>query len=159
QKIGNCPLPQIVIDDPAIASILAQSFFGNPTASMKVFGVTGTNGKTTTTYLIRHLLAKVGTRCGVIGTVEIDDGKKRTEATMTTPGAVELAELMATMRDNGCGAVAMETSSHALDQGRVKGITFAGSGFTNLTGDHLDYHKTMDAYAQAKARLFEMLPA
>jgi UDP-N-acetylmuramoyl-L-alanyl-D-glutamate--2,6-diaminopimelate ligase len=93
----------------------------------------------------------------MIGTVEIDDGKTTREAEMTTPGAVAVAELMAAMRDRGCRACAMETSSPALDQGRVAGVHYAAAAFTNLTGDHLDYHKTMDAYAAAKARLFEML--
>ncbi|HTL27916.1 MAG TPA: UDP-N-acetylmuramoyl-L-alanyl-D-glutamate--2,6-diaminopimelate ligase [Tepidisphaeraceae bacterium] len=157
-KIDGCDLPQIIVADSAsAASVLAHAFHRAPSAAMKVFGVTGTNGKTTTTYLIRHLLKKVSTRCGMIGTVEIDDGKTTREAEMTTPGAVQVAELMAAMRDRGCRACAMETSSHALDQGRVAGVHYAGAAFTNLTGDHLDYHKTMDAYAAAKARLFEML--
>jgi UDP-N-acetylmuramoyl-L-alanyl-D-glutamate--2,6-diaminopimelate ligase len=93
----------------------------------------------------------------MIGTVEIDDGRSTREATMTTPGGCEIAELFVRMRDNGCRACAIETSSHALAQGRVAGIEFAGAAFTNLTGDHIDYHKTMDNYAAAKARLFELL--
>ena len=119
--------------------------------------VTGTNGKTTTAYLVRHLLSKLGLRCGMIGTVEIDDGRTRREASMTTPAACELAELLASMRDKGCRAAVMEASSHALDQGRVAGVPFVGAAFTNLTGDHLDYHKTMENYAAAKARLFASL--
>ncbi len=150
--------PVIVVNDPAsAASILGNLFHGNPGRQLKVLAVTGTNGKTTTTYLIRHLLAKLNRRCGMVGTVEIDDGKSVREAKMTTPGACEVAELLATMRDHGCRACAIETSSHALDQGRVAGVPFAGAAFTNLTGDHLDYHKTMDAYADAKARLFATL--
>jgi UDP-N-acetylmuramoyl-L-alanyl-D-glutamate--2,6-diaminopimelate ligase len=116
--------------------------------------VTGTNGKTTTAYIVRHLLTKLGLRCGMIGTVEIDDGRTRREASMTTPAACELAQLLASMRDKGCRAAVMEASSHALDQGRVAGVPFVGAAFTNLTGDHLDYHKTMEQYAAAKARLF-----
>ncbi len=146
-------------DPAAAASILAHAFYGNPTEKMRVLGITGTNGKTTTAYLIRHVLNKFKQRCGMIGTVEIDDGKSRRESTMTTPSAVEVAQLMATMRDKGCRACAIETSSHSLDQGRVAGVQYAGAAFTNLTGDHLDYHKTMDEYAAAKARLFEMLPS
>jgi UDP-N-acetylmuramoyl-L-alanyl-D-glutamate--2,6-diaminopimelate ligase len=158
QKLApNLPLPQIVIPDVGAASILAHLYHGRPTAKMKVLGVTGTNGKTTTTYLIRHLLAKIGVRCGLIGTVEIHDGRAPRESTMTTPGPVELAELFASMRDKGCRACAIETSSHALDQGRVAGVEYAAAAFTNLTGDHLDYHTTMDNYAAAKAKLFEML--
>ncbi len=126
---------------------------------MKVLGVTGTNGKTTTTFLLRHLVAQAGPACGLIGTCVTDDGTRQATASMTTPGPVDAAELLTSMRDKGCGAAAMEVSSHALDQGRVAGITFAGAAFTNLTGDHLDYHGTLDNYAAAKARLFELLPA
>jgi UDP-N-acetylmuramoyl-L-alanyl-D-glutamate--2,6-diaminopimelate ligase len=152
------PLPQIVVPDPAAAaSVLANLFHGSPGERVRVLAVTGTNGKTTTTYLIRHLLAKLNTRCGLIGTVEIDDGRTRREATMTTPAATDIADLLATMRDKGCRACAIETSSHALDQGRVAGVPFSGAAFTNLTGDHLDYHKTMDHYAASKAKLFASL--
>lgn len=151
-------VPVISVKDPgAAASVLANLFHGNPGGSVKALGVTGTNGKTTTTYLIRHILGKVNRRCGMVGTVEIDDGRTRREASMTTPSACEVADLLAAMRDRGCRACAIETSSHALDQGRVAGVPFAGAAFTNLTGDHLDYHKTMDAYADAKARLFASL--
>ena len=157
-RIADSPLPQIVVKDPgAAASILANLYHGVPSQKVRMLGVTGTNGKTTTTYLIRHLLSKVNTRCGMIGTVEIDDGRTRHEATMTTPAGSDIAGLLGAMRDKGCRACAMEVSSHALDQGRVAGVSFAGAAFTNLTGDHLDYHKTMDQYAAAKARLFESL--
>ncbi|MCC7351723.1 MAG: UDP-N-acetylmuramoyl-L-alanyl-D-glutamate--2,6-diaminopimelate ligase [Phycisphaerales bacterium] len=157
-RIDGCDLPQILIQDAASATpLLAHAFFGQPTQKVRILGVTGTNGKTTTTYLVRHLLSKIGRRCGLIGTVEIDDGKTTAEAAMTTPGAIELAGLLATMRDNGCQSCAMEVSSHALHQHRTAGIEFAAAAFTNLTGDHLDYHKTMDAYADAKAMLFEGL--
>ncbi len=159
-KIPNSPLPCIVVENAgAAASVLANLHYGSPSAAMRVFGVTGTNGKTTTTYLIRHLLGKVSQRCGMIGTVEIDDGRTRREAEMTTPAACDIANLLATMSNKGCRAVAMETSSHALDQGRVAGVQFAGAAFTNLTGDHLDYHKTMENYAAAKAQLFSSLDA
>jgi len=159
-KIPQCPLPCVVVDNAgAAASMLANIYHGVPAAHLRAFAVTGTNGKTTTTYLIRHLLAKVNQRCWLIGTVEIDDGRTRREAEMTTPAACDIAELLATMRDRGCRAVAMETSSHALDQGRVAGVHFAGAAFTNLTGDHLDYHKTMENYAAAKAQLFAGLDA
>jgi UDP-N-acetylmuramoyl-L-alanyl-D-glutamate--2,6-diaminopimelate ligase len=156
--VASCPLLQIVVADVnGIASILANAFFGQPDDQVRVLGVTGTNGKTTTTYLLRHILAKASIRCGMVGTVETDDGKIRREAEMTTPSATLLAELLAAMRDNRCGACAIEVSSHALDQGRVAGVKFAGASFTNLTGDHLDYHKTMPAYAAAKAKLFASL--
>jgi UDP-N-acetylmuramoyl-L-alanyl-D-glutamate--2,6-diaminopimelate ligase len=148
-----------VSDAGVAASVLANLFHGSPGQKLRVLAVTGTNGKTTTTYLIRHLLGKINTRCGLIGTVEIDDGRTRREATMTTPAACDIAELLASMRDKGCRACAIETSSHALDQGRVAGVPFAGAAFTNLTGDHLDYHKTMENYSAAKARLFASLDA
>ncbi len=154
-------LPQVVIgpDDRRVGSVLANLVAGRPSETVRVLGVTGTNGKTTTAYLVRHLLAKLNVRCGMIGTVEIDDGRSRRSADMTTPGACDLAELLGAMRDKGCRACAMEVSSHALDQGRVAGVGFAGAAFTNLTGDHLDYHKTMDNYAAAKASLFDGLDA
>ncbi len=152
------PLPVIAYNDPAkAASVLANVLAGNPSKTLKVLAVTGTNGKTTTAYIIRHLLASVGKRSGMIGTVEIDDGRTRSEAQMTTPGAIDVANLLAAMKSNGCDACAIETSSHALDQQRVAGVTFAGAGFTNLTQDHLDYHGSMDNYAASKARLFESL--
>jgi UDP-N-acetylmuramoyl-L-alanyl-D-glutamate--2,6-diaminopimelate ligase len=157
-RVIACELPQIVVPDVnGMTSVLANGFFDQPDGQVQVLGVTGTNGKTTTVYLLRHILGKIGLRSGMIGTVEIDDGKNRREAEMTTPSATHIAQLLATMRDNGCGACVMEVSSHALDQGRCAGVRFAGAAFTNLTGDHLDYHKTMDAYASAKARLFESL--
>ncbi|MDB5300131.1 MAG: murE [Phycisphaerales bacterium] len=157
-RIASAPLPQVVVaDSGSAASVLAHLSHDNPGRTVRPLAVTGTNGKTTTAYLIRHLLKKVNVRCGMIGTVEIDDGQTRQEASMTTPAACEIAGLMATMRDKGCRAVAMETSSHALDQGRVAGVPFVGAAFTNLTGDHLDYHKTMENYAAAKAKLFTSL--
>jgi UDP-N-acetylmuramoyl-L-alanyl-D-glutamate--2,6-diaminopimelate ligase len=154
----DCPATQVVVPDPgAITAMLGHIFYRHPSRSIRAIAVTGTNGKTTTTYVLRHVLNKVDVRCGLIGTVETDDGRNRREATMTTPGAIELARLLAAIRDNGCGACAMETSSHALDQGRVDGIRFAGAAFTNLTRDHMDYHGNMENYAAAKAKLFEML--
>ncbi|HWE01511.1 MAG TPA: UDP-N-acetylmuramoyl-L-alanyl-D-glutamate--2,6-diaminopimelate ligase [Tepidisphaeraceae bacterium] len=151
-------LPQIVTADTgAAASIFANLFRGNPGATVKPLAVTGTNGKTTTAYIVRHLLTNANIRCGMIGTVEIDDGKNRRESEMTTPAACDVADLLANMRDNGCRACVMETSSHALHQGRVAGVSFVGAAFTNLTGDHLDYHLTEENYAAAKASLFASL--
>jgi UDP-N-acetylmuramoyl-L-alanyl-D-glutamate--2,6-diaminopimelate ligase len=160
KKQDQAPLPQFVVQDAARAtSILANLFYGSPSLSMRCFAVTGTNGKTTTTYLVRHLLSRIGQRCGMIGTVEIDDCRSRRAAEMTTPDACFIAETLATMRDRGCRASVMEVSSHALDQQRTSGVFFSGAAFTNLTGDHLDYHQTMENYASAKARLFETLDA
>ena len=160
KPVAGAPLPLVVVADVApVASILANALAGEPSHAVKVVGITGTNGKTTTAYLVRHLLAKAGVKCGLVGTVEIDDGGSAREADMTTPGATEVAGLLAAMRANRCQACAIEVSSHALDQGRAAGVRFAAGVFTNLTGDHLDYHKTMDAYAAAKARLFAGLDA
>jgi UDP-N-acetylmuramoyl-L-alanyl-D-glutamate--2,6-diaminopimelate ligase len=159
-RISGIDLPQVIVTNAAIAaSVLAHAFHGHPSHDLSVFGVTGTNGKTTVTYLIRHILQHVGRKCGMIGTVEVDDGARQIESNMTTPGAVQVAELIAAMRHHHCRACAIETSSHALDQHRVAGIRYAAAGFTNLTGDHLDYHGTLDHYADAKAKLFEQLPA
>jgi len=154
----SCDLPQVVVADPAsAASFLANAFYGNPSRQLKTIGITGTNGKTTTAYLLRHVLNHFNQPCGLMGTVEIDDGKDRYESALTTPGPIEVARLLARMRDQGCKACAMETSSHALHQSRVAGVHFAGAAFTNLTLDHSDYHHTMDDYAAAKARLFDSL--
>jgi len=159
-SIEGVTLPQIIVKNAALsASKLANAFHGNPSHDLSLVGVTGTNGKTTVTYLIRHILAHVNKTCGMIGTVEIDDGARRVEASMTTPSAIHVAELLAAMKKNRCRGCAIETSSHALDQFRTDGARFAGAGFTNLTGDHLDYHGTIERYAAAKARLFTNLPA
>jgi UDP-N-acetylmuramoyl-L-alanyl-D-glutamate--2,6-diaminopimelate ligase len=138
-------------------ALLAHEVGGRPTAGMKVIGVTGTKGKTTVAYLMRSVLKRAGAVVGMIGTVEIDDGKMVVPAEMTTPGVVELVELFGRMKGNGVEYVVMEVSSHSLHQHRVGGIEFAVGIFTNLTGDHLDYHGTMEEYAAAKGMLFEGL--
>lgn len=136
---------------------LAQRLHGWPAERLRLVGVTGTNGKTTTAYMVRHLLRAAGDRCGMIGTVEFDDGVERRPASLTTPGAIELIGLLGRMVANGCDRCVMEVSSHALEQGRVDPLSFDVAAFTNLSGDHLDYHGTMEAYAAAKARLFASL--
>lgn len=125
---------------------LAAALEGHPSDSIAVVGVTGTNGKTTTTHLLAEIVRASGGRCGVIGTLT---------GARTTPEAPVLQGELAAMRDDGCSVVAMEVSSHALDQHRVDGVRFRAAGFTNLTQDHLDYHGSMSAYFAAKARLFE----
>ncbi len=158
------PGPIVVLqtdDVPLAIAQLAERFYGNPSSKMTVIGVTGTNGKTTTTFLIHQMLNRLGVRCGLVGTVVIDDGTEVAPATMTTPPALELSRTLARMHEAGCKAVVMETSSHALHQRRVGGpqaIGFHAGVFTNLTGDHLDYHGTMENYADAKAMLFAALP-
>ncbi|MFN3165435.1 MAG: UDP-N-acetylmuramoyl-L-alanyl-D-glutamate--2,6-diaminopimelate ligase [Phycisphaeraceae bacterium] len=145
--------------DQRLCGQLAERFFDYPSRRLKLIGITGTNGKTTTATITRHLLDSAGHRCGLIGTVELDTGSADgpRPAQLTTPGAIELSQLLAEMVANGCDACVMEVSSHALHQGRVDHVRFAAAAFTNLTQDHLDYHGTMEAYADAKAILFESL--
>ena len=125
---------------------------------MQVIGITGTNGKTTTAYLVASIFEAAGIRCGVLGTVAYRIGDEVRESTHTTPEAPDVQQLLREMVDQGCGACAMEVSSHALALRRVDGTTFSAGVFTNLTRDHLDFHVDMETYFQAKRRLFEMLP-
>jgi len=140
-----------------VGASIAERLHGNPSRHVDLIGVTGTNGKTTVAHLIHHVLNHAGTRCGLIGTIEIDTGAHRTRAALTTPSAVESSRLLAHMIDADCRACVMETSSHALDQGRTAALNFTGGIFTNLSGDHLDYHRDMDAYAAAKSILFQQI--
>jgi UDP-N-acetylmuramoyl-L-alanyl-D-glutamate--2,6-diaminopimelate ligase len=133
---------------------LAARFHGDPSRAMRVLGVTGTNGKTTTTYLLEAIAGAAGERAGVVGTTGARIAGADEKLGFTTPEATELQSLLARMRDAGVGTVAMEVSSHALAYERVDGTAFAAVGFTNLSQDHLDEHGSMDAYFEAKARLF-----
>ena len=135
-------------------ALMAHHAANHPTQHMTMLAVTGTKGKTTVAYLLRSVLRAAGHKVAMIGTVEIDDGQTITPAEMTTPGAWALVELFSRMRDNGVTHCIMEVSSHALHQHRTAGINFQVAIFTNLTGDHLDYHQTMENYAAAKALLF-----
>ncbi len=137
----------------------AAAFNGHPAKALTLAGVTGTNGKTTTAFLIHHLFNMAQLRSGLLGTVFYDLGGEQVPATHTTPESLEIQGLLATMRGNGCRACALEVSSHALDQDRVHGLPFAAAVFTNLTQDHLDYHGTMEKYFVAKVRLFELAAA
>jgi UDP-N-acetylmuramoyl-L-alanyl-D-glutamate--2,6-diaminopimelate ligase len=150
--------PGIAVDQ-RLCGRLAETFYDHPSRKLKLIGVTGTNGKTTTVTLTKHLLESAGHKTGLIGTVELDTGSPSgpTPATLTTPGSIQLSQLLAEMVDNGCAYCVMEVSSHALHQGRADHVRFAAAAFTNLTQDHLDYHGTMEAYADAKAILFEAL--
>jgi UDP-N-acetylmuramoyl-L-alanyl-D-glutamate--2,6-diaminopimelate ligase len=148
----------VVVPDSRIAlGIISARACGDPTRTMKLFGVTGTNGKTTTTYLIESILRTAGLNPGVIGTVEYRYGGMSLPAPHTTPLALDLQRLLAKMHSDGCDSCAMEVSSHALDQERVVGSRFDIGIFTNLTPEHLDYHDGMDDYFRAKAILFERL--
>jgi UDP-N-acetylmuramoyl-L-alanyl-D-glutamate--2,6-diaminopimelate ligase len=138
---------------------LADAYFGHPSAALTVVGITGTNGKTMTSYLVDAVLGAHGHRTGLIGTVQYRIGAESIAAGQTTPEAVELQSLLRRMVGAGVTAVAMEVSSHALALSRVDGVDFDVAVFTNLTQDHLDFHVTMDAYRQAKRRLFALLAA
>src|ERR1051326_6258412 len=136
---------------------LATSFYGRPAQRLKIAGVTGTNGKTTTSFLIKHICEKAGLRCGLIGTVRYEIGERVLPATRTTPESLDLQELLAQIANAGCKAAAMEVSSHALAQDRTRGLEWDVAVYTNLTQDHLDFHGTMDNYFNAKAKLFTAL--
>eukprot|EP00899_Mesostigma_viride_P003530 jgi/Mesvir1/13178/Mv06141-RA.1 len=147
-----------VPDTNAVLPILAAAFFNHPSGRLWTVGVTGTNGKTTTAFIIKSILQATGLKTGLVGTISYDVGTQDLMVShMTTPDAVEIQRLMAAMVDNDCRAVAMEASSHALVQGRVSQVQFDVAVFTNLTRDHLDFHKTFDAYRDAKAILFTSL--
>ena len=143
-----------VPDARAAMADIAAAFYGNPADKLKVMGVTGTNGKTTTAFLVKHLLDADQRRCGLIGTVKYCIGESEMDAPRTTPESLDLQEILAQMLDAGNKAVAMEVSSHALVQHRARAIDFDTAVFTNLTQDHLDYHKTMEQYFEAKVHAF-----
>ena len=154
-------LPEIVVrDSQQAALLLGSSWYGHPARSLTLVGVTGTNGKTTTTGLIRHLLNE-NSAAGSIGTLGAFDGRgdaiPSTAGSLTTPGPIDLQATLASMRERGVTHVVMEASSHSLDQRRLDGLTFAAGVFTNLTRDHLDYHGTMEAYLCSKLRLSSLL--
>lgn len=161
-RVAASVAPGVVVlashEVPLATAELAEAFHGRPSGRLDLIGVTGTNGKTTIAHLVHQLVNASGVRCGLIGTVVVDDGRSVRRSRLTTPGAVELSGTLRAMVEAGCGAAVMETSSHALDQDRVAALRYGVGVFTNLTGDHLDYHGTMERYAAAKARLFEMLP-
>ena len=145
----------LVASDRLALALLGTNFFGRPAESMTMIGVTGTNGKTSTTWLLKQVLKEVkGAKVGLVGTMENHIGDLVVPTERTTPESIELQELFAQMRDAGCTYMVMEVSSHALELDRVGGITFDVAAFTNLTEDHLDFHKTMEAYCDAKAILF-----
>lgn len=155
-------LPALIVSDTRrAAAVAAAAFFGHPARELRLVGVTGTNGKTTTVGMLRHLLDEPAVRCASIGTLGVLVGSAGTAmdggSGLTTPGPVELQRVLRALRDLGVGIVAMETSSHALHQKRVEGLEFEAGVFTNLTRDHLDYHVTMDAYLDAKALLIGQL--
>ena len=154
--------------DPRVTSLVVENtrtaladfsatFYGNPARKLKLAAVTGTNGKTTTTFLIKHICENAGLRCGLIGTVRYEIGERILPAIRTTPESLDLQELLAQIANAGCKAAAMEVSSHALAQERTRGLEWNVAVFTNLTQDHLDFHGTMENYFEAKTKLFTHL--
>src|ERR1035437_730590 len=137
----------------------ASNYFGNPTSSLKLVGVTGTNGKTTIATLLYRMFLRLGYKCGLFSTVCNYINEKEYEATHTTPDPIQLIYLLSMMLAEGCDFAFMEVSSHSADQKRIAGLKFAGGIFTNLTHDHLDYHKTFENYLAAKKSFFDSLPA
>ena len=159
QRPETVAAPWIVVGNARLAlAHLASEFFGHPSRRMTVVGITGTNGKTTTSYLLHAIFEAAGMPCGLMGTVTYRIGDRQIAATRTTPEAPDVQLLMRQMLDAGCRACVMEVSSHALAMHRVDGIHFAAGVFTNLTRDHLDFHQDMESYFAAKRRLFEILP-
>jgi UDP-N-acetylmuramoyl-L-alanyl-D-glutamate--2,6-diaminopimelate ligase len=155
RPVASEPLSFVrVADSRRALGLLGSRFHGDPSTHLKMIGVTGTNGKTTTTYLCKALLEGMGRRVGLIGTVGYQTGAEILPASHTTPSALELQELLEKMVDNGLNATVMEVSSHALALDRISGCEYDVAVFTNLTQDHLDFHHTMDEYFEAKLRLF-----
>jgi len=150
----------ILVEDSSLAkAIIASNFYNHPSSRLQLVGVTGTNGKTTTVTLLHQLFQRLGYKTGLISTIRNKIQDRDLPATHTTPDPVQLNELLSEMVEEGCTHCFMEVSSHAIVQNRVSGITFKGGIFTNLTHDHLDYHKTFDAYLKAKKAFFDTLPA
>ena len=147
---------QIIVESTRKAySQIASNFYENPTEKLKLIGVTGTNGKTSTSFFIKNMLEGLGNKCGLIGTIENDFGNGKAESILTTPEPMELQKLFRHMVDNGCEYCVMEVSSQALAQNRVYGLHFEISVLTNITVDHLDYHGTMENYINSKLQLFK----
>jgi UDP-N-acetylmuramoyl-L-alanyl-D-glutamate--2,6-diaminopimelate ligase len=158
EPTGTCGLPEIVVDDTRIAmGLVAHEFYGRPSEEMKTHGITGTNGKTTTSYLVDSIMREAGIATGVVGTLGYRLGDVRRQGDRTSPESLDLARLLADMVDEGVETVTMEVSSHALALGRAVGTKFDTATLTNLSRDHLDFHGTFEEYAAAKRVLFERL--
>lgn len=156
----NNAVTYVVVNNSSIAlGITASNFYGNPSEKLKLVGITGTNGKTTVATLLYNLFRELGYPSGLLSTVNNRINDQSIPATHTTPDAVRMNELLALMVKEGCQYCFMEASSHAIEQSRTAGLLFAGAVFTNISHDHLDYHKTFEAYIKAKKRLFDQLPS
>jgi len=159
RPIPHAGVPVCVVDNPREAyARICQALVGNPSHRMKVVGITGTNGKTTTSCLLAGVLAKAGYKVGLLGTLGYFDGEDVEDPTLTTPDAGKLAEWLKRSLDNECTHAVMEVSSHALDQSRVGGIRFDAACVTNVSRDHLDYHPTINDYRLTKSKLLDSLP-
>ncbi|MBM4161888.1 MAG: UDP-N-acetylmuramoyl-L-alanyl-D-glutamate--2,6-diaminopimelate ligase [Ignavibacteria bacterium] len=148
----------VVPDSRKALALMSANYYGHPSHHLTMVGVTGTNGKTTTTHIIRSILEAAGQNVGLIGTIEYNIGSQVIPASHTTPESLELNQLLARMVESGCSSVSMEVSSHALHQYRIHGLQYNAAVFTNLTQDHLDYHGSMGEYFEAKKLLFDGLP-
>ncbi len=158
RPLEGLSVPLVLVRDPRDAyGRICQALAGNPSAQLKVVGVTGTNGKTTTACLITSILAAAGNRVGILGTLGYCDGRKIAPSAHTTPPADQLARWLSRMRANSCSHAVMEVSSHALDQSRVAGVQFDAVCVTNVCRDHLDYHHSLQDYRLAKSKLFDYL--
>jgi UDP-N-acetylmuramoyl-L-alanyl-D-glutamate--2,6-diaminopimelate ligase len=154
----NQTVTYVQVKNTAVAlGQIASNFFGRPSNMLKVIGVTGTNGKTSTVTLLYRLFRALGYKAGMLSTVENQINGEVIPSTHTTPDAINLNKLMKQMVDSSCEYCFMEVSSHAIDQSRIEGLKFAGAVFTNITHDHLDYHKTFDNYLKVKKRFFDNL--
>ncbi|MDP7008652.1 MAG: UDP-N-acetylmuramoyl-L-alanyl-D-glutamate--2,6-diaminopimelate ligase [Phycisphaerales bacterium] len=157
-ELKHLPVACIATHDPTgVGAQIAERFYGNPSKKLQLVGVTGTNGKTTISWMLRHVLLQADVKCGLLGTVVCDDGATQEESNLTTPSFCDTSKILASMVDNGCQVAVMECSSHALDQRRTSALTFEIGVFTNLSGDHLDYHGSPDAYLRAKMKLFDQV--
>ncbi len=155
KEVSGTSIPVFKVSSARKAlALVAANFYQNPARELSLIGVTGTNGKTTTAWLVEAMLTAGGAATGLFGTIEVRYAGQRHIPTHTTPDAIELHKTLRAMVDAGCDTAVMEVSSHALAQERVHGLTFKSAGFTNLSRDHLDYHKDHEAYFQAKRKLF-----
>ena len=159
-SVINEAVTYVQVDNAAdAAGYMSHNFYGEPSLKLKLVGVTGTNGKTTIATLLWKLFTAMGNKCGLVSTVQNQIGEKIIEATHTTPDAVTINALLKQMADEGCTYVFMECSSHAIHQGRITGLQFTAAVFSNITHDHLDYHKTFDEYIRVKKSWFDKLPS
>jgi len=155
-RTPNTKLPQVIAEDPREAlALISNTYYKNPSNQLKLFGVTGTNGKTTSTFLLRSIMQAANLKCGLLGTVQYSGQSFQVASKLTTPESLDLQQMLRQMVEESCSACVMEVSSHSLVQHRVTGCTFESAIFTNLTQDHLDYHQTMEEYYKAKRMLFD----